>query len=426
MQGRRLQVFQLDYVAAADIEKTVQGLLSPAGRAFIIESSPMDRRRTRETIAVEDVPEVLDRIIAYITQVDHPPRQVLIEAKVLQITLSDELQHGINFDNLLKIANTNINVRTVGFANASASPALLVGLDGNDVGAIIEALEKTTDAKTLASPKVLAVNGQEARIQIGSQLGYFVTTSTQTSALQSVKFLEVGVVLKVTPTISRDGQILMTVMPEVSTGRINATSGLPEEETTELTTTVLLQDGKGMVIGGLIQETNRNTQSKVPVLGDIWGIGHLFRRINTSRIRSEIIVVLLPRIVPYSCEYKAYENFELEKAHTPLLENGIYPADRSHLEPELPDSYLNPRLFSCDRARDAGPSFRQGRLKEPRYYLPARSELDPIPRAYDCPIYTPYSEGALFQPLEQRKFSSPNPPAYAPPPEPAPALTPLN
>ena len=323
VQGRRVQVFQLDYVAAADVEKAVQGLLSPTGKAFIIESSPLDRRRTRESIAVEDVPEVLDRIISYIAQVDHPPRQVLIEAKVLQITLSDELQHGINFDQLLQVANTNIKVRTVGFASPTATPSFLLGLDGPELSAIVEALEKTTDAKTLASPKVLAVNGQEARMQIGSRFGYFVTTSTQTSALQSVKFLEVGVVLKVTPTISRDGQILMSVMPEVSTGRINATSGLPEEDTTELATTVLLQDGKGMVIGGLIQETKRDTQSKIPLLGDIWGVGHLFRRINTSRIRSEIIVVLLPRIVPYSCEYKAHEDFELEQAQTPLLRNGI-------------------------------------------------------------------------------------------------------
>lgn len=391
LQGRRLQVFQLDFVAAADVQKVVQGLLSPGGKCFTVEASPTDRRRTGDSIAVEDLPGVLQRVASYLAQVDQPPRQVLIEAQVLQIDLSDELQHGINFTNLLRLGDANLEVKTVGLANNGASPSLLVGLDGTDLDAIIEALQTSTDSKTLATPKVLAVNGQMARIQIGAQLGYFVTTTTQTSTLQNVEFLDVGVVLNVTPTISRDGQILMTVKPEVSNGRINPTSGLPEEETTEVETTVLLQDGKGMVIGGLIQETDRDIQNKIPVLGDIWGVGKLFRRKNTSKVRSEIIVALLPRIVPYGCDAQAREDFELEKAQTPLLENGLTPRDRRHLEPEMPDAYLNPRRPSFDRMREFVPSLGGGRLNEPHYYLPTPSEknpfVDPYPHAVPAPAY---------------------------------------
>jgi type II secretory pathway component GspD/PulD (secretin) len=419
VQGRRLQVFQLDYIAAADVEKTVTGLLSPNGKAFIIESSPADRRRTGESIAVEDFPQVLRRVASYLAQVDQPPRQVLIEAQILEIELSDELQHGINFTNLGRIGNADLRVQTVGLANPGASPAFLVGLDGTDLDSIIEALQTITNSKTLATPKVLAVNGQTARMQIGSQFGYFVTTTTQTSTLQNVEFLDVGVVLNVTPTISRDGQILMNVKPEVSNGRINPASGLPEEETTEVETTVLLQDGKGMVIGGLIQETDRDSQSKVPVLGDIWGVGHLFRRKNTAKVRTEIIVALLPRIVPYCYDHQAREDFELEKVHTPLLENGLMRRDRRHLEPETPDAYLNPRHLSYDRMKEFVPSLRSDRLNEPRYYWPTPSEKNPFVDPYEHPVPGPvhYAPPAEIPPAEpETPPPSHNWPTLFPPP----------
>ena len=92
------------------------------------------------------------------------------------------------------------------------------------------------DAERGASPRGYRHSGwQDSRIQIGEQLGYLVTTTTQTSTLQNVEFLDVGVVLHVTPIIGDDNQVLMTVKPEVSSGRINPDTGLPEEETTETT-----------------------------------------------------------------------------------------------------------------------------------------------------------------------------------------------
>ncbi|MCH7687512.1 MAG: type II and III secretion system protein, partial [Planctomycetes bacterium] len=199
-------------------------------------------------------------------------------------------------------------MRTQGFTNAAASPSFFLGIDGTDLDALIEALTTTMDAKTLASPKILVLNGQEARIQIGAQLGYLVTTTTQTSTLQQVQFLDVGVVLRVTPQITDDNQVLMTVYPEVSSGQINEITGLPEEETTEVQTTVMLADGQGMIIGGLIQETDIENQSKIPLLGDLWLVGRLFQRKSVTRQRSEIIIALIPRIVPYRSAYQHREN----------------------------------------------------------------------------------------------------------------------
>jgi type II secretory pathway component GspD/PulD (secretin) len=234
-----------------------------------------------------------------LASVDNQPRQVLIEAHVLQVTLDDDQRHGVNLAGLLRIAGSRVDVRAQGFADGEAKPGFMVGLNSHDLDGMIEALCSNSNVRTLAAPKVLVVNGQEARIQIGSKFGYFVTTTTQTSTLQSVDFLDIGVVLQVQPTITRDDQVLLTVQPKVSGGRINPDSGLPEEDTTEANTTVLLSDGQGMVIGGLIKEIDDHKKTWVPWLGEMPVIRHLFSRSNNDNQRVEVILALTPHIVPY-------------------------------------------------------------------------------------------------------------------------------
>jgi type II secretory pathway component GspD/PulD (secretin) len=205
----------------------IKGLLSPVGKSFARLTQTGDQRRTQEQVVVEDLPENIARIESYIQQIDRPPRQVLIEVHVLSVLLDDDTRHGVNFDAVLRLANANVTVATPGFANGAASPAFVVGIDSSDLDAVIESLQTTNDAKTLASPKVLAVNGQEARIQIGQRLGYRVTTTTQTSTQEDVNFLETGIVMTVTPIIGENGLIMMTVKPKVSDGRINPATSLP-------------------------------------------------------------------------------------------------------------------------------------------------------------------------------------------------------
>ena len=100
VQGRVTQIFELDFVSATVVSEAVTNFLSPIGKMSVVESDPTDNRRTREMIVVEDVPEAIARIAAYIDQVDCPPRQVLIEAHILQVTLKDNERNGVNFDAL--------------------------------------------------------------------------------------------------------------------------------------------------------------------------------------------------------------------------------------------------------------------------------------------------------------------------------------
>ena len=291
---------------------------------------------TQERVVVEDLPESLARIADYIAQIDRPPRQVLIEAHVLQVTLDDTTRCGVNLDQLMRIGGSNLNLTTTGFANPNAEQAFLATLDGGDLGGVIEAIQTTTDAKTLGSPKLLVLNEQEARLQVGEHLGFKVSTTTETSTIQNVQFLDVGVVLRLTPRITRDGCVLLHVKPEVSKGAVNPETGLPESQTAELETDVMLNDGQGMVIGGLIKENDSVDQSKVPWLGNVRGVGWLFRKTETKKERVEIIVALVPRVQPYDAKYQAFEQGEVVKASVPLLHGPLCRTDRPW-DPVLPD-----------------------------------------------------------------------------------------
>ncbi|MHB8898030.1 MAG: hypothetical protein ACYC6Y_04725 [Thermoguttaceae bacterium] len=360
LQGRHVRVFPLDYVAAVDIDLVVKGLLSPVGQSFLTESTETDNRRTQELLVVEDLPPYVVRVEEYIRHVDVPPRQVLIEAHILSVDLDDNLKFGLNLEYLNNMV-PSLTLKTQQLADTAnytkgTSPAFFLNLAASDLRLLLEALETTTDAKTLATPKVLALNGQQARVQVGKRLGYRVTTTTQTSSLESVEFLDVGVVLTVTPRITAEGAVMMQVKPQVSDGNINL-QGLPEEETTEVETSLLLPDGHGMLIGGLIQELDSEIQSKVPWLGDIWMIGKLFQLNKKERKRSEIIIALVPHVVPYGPERQEQECGQFQRATTPLLYGPLNQMPRPD-EPKFPDASqclpLHDKFHRMETSPDCG------------------------------------------------------------------------
>ncbi|MEO1497074.1 MAG: hypothetical protein AAFV43_07990 [Planctomycetota bacterium] len=344
VQGRRVAVLELDFASAADLQPTVAGLLSPIGQSFLTETNPADNRRTKELIIVEDLEEYVARIEQYISEADQPPRQVLIEVNLLEVDLSEDNRAGVNLEALSRVSGASLSLRSQGMASGTASPGFFIESSGGDLDSLIEALISTNDAKSLASPRLLALNGQESRLQIGEQLGFRVTTTTETSTLESVDFLDVGVVLRVTPRITRDGRVLMRVSPEVSSGAVNPETGLPEEETTELETDVLLTSGQGMVIGGLIQERDDVTVSRIPVLGSLPYINPLFQRRVTSRRRTELIVALTPHITPYTPLEHDRDRRDYQRSRDPLLYGPLCRSPRPY-EPRLPDPFVDkPRV----------------------------------------------------------------------------------
>lgn len=339
----QLRMFTLDFARGEALLPTIQGLLSPVGNAYSSTIDPIDNLQARESVVVIDTLEALARVESYIMQADQPPRQVMIEAHVLEVELKDDMMHGVNLEALL---GGDLTVGSFGLADPIASrnnPLFFAQVDGSRIDSLIDMVQTTTDAKTLASPRVMVVNGQSAKMQVGQQLGFSVATVTQTSTIQDVRFLDTGVVLEVVPTISRDNRVLINVKPKVSSGEINPDTLLPEEESRELETSVMLNNHQGIVIGGLIQENDRTVIRKLPWLGDMKHVGKLFQRREALRQRTEIIIALVPHIVEpdgdgcLPCnDDPMREHGNLEQATSPLF-NG--PLNRSFRpwEARLPD-----------------------------------------------------------------------------------------
>jgi type II secretory pathway component GspD/PulD (secretin) len=368
IQGRQIQVFDLDFASAAAVSEAITSLLSPIGKMSIVKSDSADNRRTREMIVVEDQPPSIARIAEYIQDVDQPPRQVLMEAHILQVTLNDDTKCGIDLDGILRVAGSTVKLETTGLASDSASPAFLATVTGGDLGSVIEALETSTDTKTLGSPKVLVLNHQEAMVHVGDDIGYQGSqTTTQTSTFQNVQFLQVGVLLKICPSITRDNRVLLHVHPEVSTGHINPLTDIPDKSTTELSTDVMLRDGQGMIIGGLIKENDSTVQSKIPYLGDMWKVGVLFKRSEVIKERDEILIAILPRIQPYAPDAINYEQGELVRAETPLFQgplrrterpwDPVLPDGRRVVKPFIPSRLPRPQVARCREQQAPWPSY---------------------------------------------------------------------
>ncbi|WP_146444975.1 type II secretion system protein GspD [Botrimarina colliarenosi] len=376
VQGRRVAVIELDFASAADLQPAVEGLLSPVGQSYYVETNSTDNRRTKEMLIVEDLDPYLRRIEFYVSQADQAPRQVLIEVNLLQVTLDDSQRCGINFESLGRIAGTPLTLSTQGLAGAlpgaagasgaagglsgssslsgsawnSGSPGFFIQSSGGDLDAVIEALITTTDAKSLANPRLLAVNGQESSIQVGQQIGYTTTTTVVNGTTSSgAEFLEVGTILKITPRITRDGRILLNIAPEVSTGAINPVTNAPDKDTTNLNTSVLLSSGQGMIIGGLIQESDVTNISRVPFLGSLPYINPLFQSRQVKKRRSELIVALTPYVTPLSPELECRNQEELMRAREPLVTGPLCRNPRPY-EAKLFDPYSDvKRLHVFDR-----------------------------------------------------------------------------
>lgn len=337
----QVRTFPLDYIAGTDVLPVVQSLLSPTGQVFATQVDPLNNTKTREGIAVVDMPRVINRVAQYIHQIDVPPLQVMIEAHVMQVLLNDDLRHGINYDAAMRAVGTNtLELDVVGFADPTASPGVFARLGGKDIDLLLEFLKKTTDSRTLASPRVMVINGQTAKIQVGEQIPYKVVTVTETTAIEEVRFLNVGVVLEVTPRISRDGRVMMRVKPKVSDGKFSPESSLPGEETREVESDVLIRDGEGLVIGGLIQEKDVDIQSKIPFLGDLHYIGRLFQKREKAKQRSEVVITLIPRI-RYADRLDERELVDAERSQTRLFHKPLDPNFRPW-DPPLQDAINNP------------------------------------------------------------------------------------
>lgn len=358
------RVFWLNHLLETEAQELILPFLSDRGDCSIpganqeAAAGPATEGGSgrQRAIIVRDTALSLERIARTLEELDRPPQQVLLEATILTVNLGSENAFGIDFNVLggidfatggavtdlsgissfdvtgQALENSLFGGSTNGFASDTVSEGLSLGFVKNQVAVFLEALEENTNATILSNPKVVALNGEEARIIVGGRLGYTTVVATDTTALEEVNFLDTGTQLRFTPRIADNGWIRMDVHPQNSTGVIDPVSGIPSETTAEITTSVLLRDGQTLVIGGLISENVQTVVSQVPLLGSIPVLGALFRRTRESVNRSELVILLTPHILdPMSEDMRAEEVTERWDAVRSSHLESLSP----HLRPQL-------------------------------------------------------------------------------------------
>ncbi|WDI31251.1 type II secretion system secretin GspD [Hyphococcus flavus] len=233
------------------------------------------------------------------------------------------LLEGSRFNNVFETTSTVVvddgvttNSTTEGLQSQLATQALqsLLGVqgllvgggfefgEGNFFGGILTALKNDSDSNVLSTPSVLTLNNQTARLQVGQEIpittGEAIGDNFQ-NAFRTINREQVGVILEVTPQINDGDTVTMEIVQEISSivGPISSTSTDLITNKREITTTALVDNGEILVIGGLIDDQTEERQEKVPLLGDIPGVGNLFRSSSRERRRQNLMVFIRPTII---------------------------------------------------------------------------------------------------------------------------------
>jgi type IV pilus secretin PilQ/predicted competence protein len=316
LQADRLQmrIFKLKYVETEKLENILGNI--PGIRLLKIH-------KPTKTIVVEDYPENIAKIEKIIKIWDTMPKQVLIEAKIIEIELTDDMTMGVEWDKLFNDSEIGTSFSRAVIPTdgpVSPIPEFGTGIFGNLIyGAgksyqftlAFDALQNKTRINTLSTPRLLAIDGRPARVQVGGQQGYRVTTISATLATETIEFIDTGTILDITPHIVDDTHVLLDVAPSIDAARIE-TDGIPVVKTTSVKTSLMAKNGQTVFIGGLIQDTKLKQRDIVPFLGDIPVVGLLFGRTSRGIGKSELVVLITPYIV--GTELKAIDLKSEQKA----------------------------------------------------------------------------------------------------------------
>ena len=297
-----------------ELENTLSALIGKEdGRRVIV--SPQ-----AGLVTVRALPQEIKTVKKFIDDTQaHLRRQVIIEAKIMEVTLNDDYQQGVKWDKVL--GGTNLSLSMGGNITNNAISTLVggttaFGFQNNDFSGVIELLETQGNVQVLSSPRITVTNNQKAVIKVGED-EYFVTdisttstsTGTNTTVTPDISLTPFfsGIALDVTPQIDPSGSVILHVHPSVTlTDEQNKVISLGGEEfvlplaqssVRESDTIIKAQSGEIVVIGGLIETRSVDINSKTPLLGDIPFLGELFQTKSQQKRKTELIIMLKPIVV---------------------------------------------------------------------------------------------------------------------------------
>ncbi len=254
-------------------------------------------------LIVRSPPDAYPQILALIESLDTLPSQVLMEVMIAEITLADELRYGVEWFLRFGDFSGQFSADLVDLFNpAQAGLSLL--LSGSNAGIVVNALSGITDVNVVSSPSLMVLDNRPATLQIGDQVPVVIQSAVSVNdpdapIVNTVQYRDTGVTLDITPRISDAGLVVLEIEQNVSDVVETTTSGIdsPTIQQRRIATTVAVNDGESLALGGLIRDETGKVLSGVPVLKDIPFAGELFKNTEDVRQRTELIIVITPRVV---------------------------------------------------------------------------------------------------------------------------------
>lgn len=252
--------------------------------------------RRAHKLVVVDFPSKVNHVSDLVAKLDVPRRQVLLEAKIVQVAFTNTLQTGINWNYL----QDKVNVEGFFPALTNTDPGIRGEIVSGDFEVLVEALQTFGETNLLSSPRLVVTDGGTGSIHVGSQVPYKTIDTRESqgviSNFEKVVIIDVGVKLEVTATIHGDDMISMTVIPEVSSVS-GYSENIPIVEASTANSTLTVQDGNTIILGGLIRQEERKVRKGVPLLSSIPLIKYVFSSTDNEKVNAELIILLTPRIM---------------------------------------------------------------------------------------------------------------------------------
>jgi type IV pilus assembly protein PilQ len=292
------------------------GSVSGPARDLISDRGKITEDQRNKALVITDVPLRIEKIRELVQLLDTPERQVMIEARIVEVNSNFSRDLGVNWgfsrendragggsDSTLNVgAGGSFLIGTPAAGSVSTTPGLGVGMsfgnllvDNTILSMRISALEAAGNAKVISTPRVTTLNGEQALISQGTTIPY---QSSGDDGLPKTEFVNAELKLEVTPVINPDGSVILKIVatndsPSLTGGTANA----PQIDTKKAETKVMVKDGQTTVIGGIFIENDAESESGVPLLKDIPILGHLFKSKSKANSKAELMIFITPRIL---------------------------------------------------------------------------------------------------------------------------------
>ncbi len=298
-------IIALDHLATPPmIEALTPHLTKDIGKAELLGSG--------QSIAITDLSAKIPELRELVEAMDVLPQQVLIEVKILQVAYSDETSVGINWQvvqeklNSLDIRSSySVLPQNNGTISGSGSMITIGDLAKDEFNVIVDALETFGNTDIVSLPRIMVVSGQEAKIHVGSSEPYVTVNTRESSGIinyyETVTQVDVGVKLNITPQVHPNEFVSLKIVPEVSSvSRFESTTSgtkIPVVEQSMLETSVQVKSGIYLILGGLMKKEHRKTNNGIPLLRSIPLLKYFFSNTSVKEVRTELVVMIQPRIV---------------------------------------------------------------------------------------------------------------------------------